>query len=184
MMTKTFASPPPTRVVDGDEEALRDENMIENRGRLVDEVRHALDEAFSENIGGLEAMAAICKACRNCDSKLYLCATGKAGGADDDKEWLYDVTCLDYDAEYFLRQTVLAAQCEWGPQEEIYGDFEKLLVAQAAVRVMVFDGTYPAGYEEVFEAFAEYISRYRHTHDAGSWLFSARTRDGFLYCRR
>ena len=181
MTARTFASPPPTRAVDGDEEALRDGNMIENRGRLVDEVRQALDEAFSENMGGSEVTAAICKACRNFDSKLYLCATDTAGGAADDKEWLYDVTCLDYDAEYFLRQTVLAAECEWGPQEEIYGCFEKLLVAQAAVRVMVFDGTYPSGHEKVFKAFAEYISRYRHVHDAGSWLFAAWTREGFLY---
>ena len=158
--------------------------MIENQGKLLDGVRHALDEAFSENMGGSEVLAAICKACREFDSKLYLCATGTAGGAADDREWLYDVTCLDYDAEYFLRQTVLVAECEWGPEEEIYGDFEKLLVAQAAVRVMVFDGTYPAGYEKVFKAFAEYISRCRHTHDAGSWLFAAWTRDGFLYRRR
>jgi len=111
--------------------------MIENQGKLLDGVRHALDEAFSENMGGSEVLAAICKACREFDSKLYLCATGTAGGAADDREWLYDVTCLDYDAEYFLRQTVLVAECEWGPEEEIYGDFEKLLVAQAAVRVMV-----------------------------------------------
>ena len=54
-------------------------------------------------------------------------------------------------------------------------------MAQAAVRVMVFDGTYPSGHEKVFNAFAEYISRYRHAHDAGSWLFAAWTREGFLY---
>ena len=142
--------------------------MIENQGKLLDGVRRALDEAFSENMGGSEVLAAICKACREFDSKLYLCATGTAGGAADDREWLYDVTCLDYDAEYFLRQTVLVAECQWGPEEEIYGDFEKLLVAQAAVRVMVFDGTYPAGYEKVFKAFDEYISRCRHSHDAWS----------------
>ena len=156
--------------------------MIENQGKRLDGVRHALDEAFSENMGGSEVPAAICQACREFDSRKSTCPQpARPVRAADDREWLYDVTCLDYDDEYFLRQTVMVPECQWGSEDEIYGDFEQLLVAQAAARVMEFDGTYPAGYEKVFKAFAEYISRCRHTHDAGSWLFAAWTRDGFLY---
>ena len=57
--------------------------MIENKERLVDGVQHALNEAFSENIGGTDVLAAICKACWKFDSKLYLRATGTGDRSGD-----------------------------------------------------------------------------------------------------
>ena len=36
----------------------------------------------------------------------------------------------------------MVAECEWGDLEKIEEDFQKLFLARAAVRVMVFDGMY------------------------------------------
>ncbi len=60
-------------------------------------------------------------------------------------EWLYDVCWLDYKKEdkngdkYFLLDMPLAAECEWGRDEQIRDDFQKLMLARAGLRVMIFE---------------------------------------------
>ena len=46
-------------------------------------------------------------------------------------EWLYDVTWLKYDCNYRVIDVPLVAECEWGRLENIYDDFDKLLLARA-----------------------------------------------------
>ena len=53
-------------------------------------------------------------------------------------EKLYDVSWL------YRERHVLVAECEWTKSEVSY-DFEKLFVAKAGVRVMIFTGTNEAG---------------------------------------
>ena len=70
------------------------------------------------------------------------CIKTYAGGVDSaGSEWLFDVTCLveDADIEWCIYKTALVAECEWGSWTDICHDFQKLLVADAEVRVMVFD---------------------------------------------
>jgi len=81
---------------------------------------------------------------------LVVCASGCEGA--DHGEWLYDMSWLDYggkDAEYGLanpepgkglyRDQVLALESEWrGTDGELESDFEKLVQARSALRVMVF----------------------------------------------
>lgn len=151
--------------------------------KLVDGVQRALNKVFApEDMGTQDVLAAICKACGEFDPKLYLCATGTAGGAAKSKEFLYDVTCLDYDDEDFLAKAVLVAECEWGSPADVYDDFEKLLLAHASVRVMVFDGRRPlGGYEKVFEILDRYVDRCTHTDAGETWLYAAWTPTKFVY---
>ena len=52
-------------------------------------------------------------------------------------EWLYDVSICDV-AESGRWCMPMVAECEWGSREFIKEDFEKLLVARAGLRVMVY----------------------------------------------
>ena len=92
-------------------------------------------------------------------------------------EWLYDVTALLYDIPVDFSRTVLVAECEWGNQLEIMNDFQKLLLARADVRVMVFDGTWPPGYQRVFEIFQNNIANYKQAQLGDIWLFATWTVD-------
>ena len=97
--------------------------------------------------------------------KTKLCKIGRefgckvgAGGVDnlDYGEWLYDVTWLEYERESddfkwpsaALIKAPLVAECEWGRGNNlgyIVEDFEKLLLARADVRLMIFDGNHEPG---------------------------------------
>ena len=110
---------------------------------------------------------ALCRACLECHSDAWVGASRvKTAG----REWLYDVSCLLYDPDGYVRRTPLVAEVEWSQRTAIWYDFEKLLVARADVRVMVLDGTWWANDDERFVEFAEYIKR----------LETAKPRDTYL----
>ena len=58
-------------------------------------------------------------------------------------EWLYDVTCFQYEEPWPTGQRMLlVAEVEWGgkkPHAAVLEDFAKLLVARAEMRVMVYN---------------------------------------------
>ena len=56
-------------------------------------------------------------------------------------EWLYDITWCEY-KNNLLQSVPLVAECEWGTLGALKDDFDKLIVARAAVRVMVYHGGY------------------------------------------
>ena len=86
--------------------------------------------------------------------KIALCKIGKcheyttcASVPDDHAdhgEWLYDVVWLVYspgEKKVELLQSVpLVAESEWGNEDDIDEDFQKLLLARATIRVMIFGG--------------------------------------------
>ena len=55
-------------------------------------------------------------------------------------EWMCDVVWWDTyrDPDQLLRSIPLAAECEWGNEEAIWHDFQKLLIIRASVRVLIF----------------------------------------------
>ena len=55
-------------------------------------------------------------------------------------EWLYDVCLSDVSQNNHWHMAVVA-ECEWGNREFIKEDFEKLLVARACLRVMIYNGS-------------------------------------------
>ena len=53
-------------------------------------------------------------------------------------EFLYDVSWRELDSSCRIISFPMVAECEWGPLREIKYDFQKLLLARAKVRVMVY----------------------------------------------
>lgn len=118
--------------------------------------------------------------------KTRLCETGGMFGywvgarADevaenkrDGGEWLYDVVWLDYEGD-FLISVPLVAECEWNPHIDwIEEDFQKLLLARADVRVMVFTGNEPENSREIATNLIGQIGRFRETLDGDTWLLAA-----------
>ena len=106
---------------------------------------------------------------------------GKIGG-----EWLYDFTCLRYSSCGYLKRIPLVAECEWKIQEsnqdEVNEDFEKLMLARADVRLMVFNGNpYRDERKSIpskgLKVFRTYIKKCEHTSTGDTYLFAARLHD-------
>lgn len=95
----------------------------------------------------------------------------------DGREWLYDVTCRKYDGDDYQRRVPMVAECEWGPANSIYYDFEKLLLARADVRVMIFTGSGDV-ISDVFTELAAYICKSEHTLPGDTYLLVACKRSG------
>ena len=102
----------------------------------------------------------------NCARSAKTDSAAKSGARDVDEadrdygEWLYDVTWLKYERQRdglewpatALIEAPLVAECEWGRGknlEYIVEDFEKLLLARADVRLMIFDGNHKPGSKEI-----------------------------------
>ena len=113
-------------------------------------------------------------------------------------EWLYDVTWLEYERGLGKRGLYLAvqarvaaaerkrcllidshlvAECEWGDIEDIVDDFEKLLLARAHVRLMIFEGLSERIPEprskRVAEQLAGRIREFKGSCVEDAWLLAA-----------
>ena len=66
------------------------------------------------------------------------CAT-KIEAATWSTEWLYDVVWLKASAEFLVHNAILVAEIEWGNEKDVWDDFQKLPLARADYRVMIFD---------------------------------------------
>ena len=70
-----------------------------------------------------------------------VCASGVKPKYRDRREWLYDVTWLWHNKDSPgapLIDCPLVLECEWGGLKDIVFDFEKLLLARASLRVLIF----------------------------------------------
>ena len=93
-------------------------------------------------------------------------------------EWLYDVTWLEYDEDGRVVTAPLVAECEWDKLEEITDDFDKLLLARACVRLMIYEGTYGAGSKWIAEQLATRVRKFKSSTDEDTWLLAAWERCG------
>lgn len=97
-------------------------------------------------------------------------ASGVEGYDKDGGEWLYDVTWLKYKGD-LLKSLSMAAECEWGTRGAVKDDFEKLLLARAAVRVMVFDGMmHEGGAEATANEICNWIGAYEDSQKGDTYL--------------
>ena len=102
----------------------------------------------------------------------YVCASGVHRA--DYREWLYDVTWLEYDCDGSpLIDAHLAAECEWGNPGDIDDDFQKLLLARASVRLMIFGGWDECGSKRRLEWMANKIGKFKPSRDEDAWLLVA-----------
>ena len=118
--------------------------------------------------------------------KTKLCKIGrrfccKVCARDVDKadrdygEWLYDVTWLDYEKSGSgeLVDAPLAAECEWRNQGDIEDDFEKLLLARADVRLMIFTGSNQAKSGKIAKRLARKVREFKGSRAEDAWLLAA-----------
>ena len=114
-----------------------------------------------------------------CDlGRKFCCKVGASTVADanrDRPEWLYDVTWLEYDRERdgLLIDAALVAECEWGDFGKIVYDFEKLLLARAGVRLMIFNGFTEPGSKGIAERLAGKVREFNGTRAEDAWLLAA-----------
>ena len=71
-----------------------------------------------------------------------------------------------------LRDSIVA-ECEWKSFEYIVEDFEKLLLARASVRLMIFDGNYKPGSKGIAARLAKRIREFKGTRYEDAWLLAA-----------
>ena len=88
-------------------------------------------------------------------------------------EWLYDVTWLEYDEDGRVVAAPLVAECEFGNLDEIIDDFDKLLLARACVRLMIYDGNYRGGAKWIAEQLATRVRKFKNSTGEDSWLLAA-----------
>ena len=119
--------------------------------------------------------------------KTELCGIGQsfvyevyAKDVEEDKknggEWLYDVTWLEYNrsGDGELTDSPLVVECEWGDYQDIEDDFEKLLLARARVRVMIFGGTdEPSVAKDIADKLAGKVTAFKGSRAEDAWLLAA-----------
>ncbi|MBV6499029.1 MAG: hypothetical protein CJBNEKGG_01478 [Prosthecobacter sp.] len=93
-----------------------------------------------------------------------LLATASGYPTPRDREWLYDLIWFQNSPEKHLERLVMALESEWNRHpEEILYDFEKLLVARAALKVMIFQDN-GRNLSELWQMFEKSLQTYAH-HD-------------------
>lgn len=157
---------------------------------LVEAVKRALDALCDEpderEWGDPEWTDRVKSAVAGCDElkdlKAYAYGVEHAAG----KEWLYDLTCLDYSVEQDrLYRAVLVLECEWDPSlSGINYDFQKLLLARADLRLMVFQAKDAAGYEHVTSDLIDQVESFQQSSQGDRYLLSGWLADGrrFRHC--
>ena len=133
--------------------------------------RLAVDRASSDAAWTRAVKTKLCEIGRDFNYRVGASKLGHFG------EFLYDVTWLEY--EYVgdpispLIDVHLVAECEWKSFEFIIEDFEKLLLARASVRLMIFNGNFKPGPEKIAAQLAERIRAFKGTRDEDAWLLAA-----------
>ena len=75
----------------------------------------------------------------------------------------------------------LVAECEWGNKGDIEDDFEKLLLARAGVRLMIFDEPISKG---MAERLAEKVRKFNGSRAEDAWLLASWEKSGHHWsCR-
>ena len=109
---------------------------------------------------------------KNLGCEVYANNVEKANGA----EWLYDLIWLEYRCkpDRSLRRAHLVAEIEWSNQDaEIEHDFEKLLLARASARLMIFGGWDECGTKKRLNWMTKKIGEFKPSCDEDAWLLAA-----------
>ena len=155
---------------------------------IMDAIRNGLDSlpaasGTARRKYRTEAIKAkLCEIGRNGfqDARFKVCATLPRDDRDYG-EWLYDVVWRSYHEErddHPLSYVPLVAECEWGSYEHVREDFQKLLLARASVRLMIYrDKTHHRhnGWQDAAqtaEQLAYHVSLFNGPVEEG-WLLAA-----------
>lgn len=105
------------------------------------------------------------------------------GGTFKNSEWLYDLHWyIEGKNHYTTTRLPLVMECEWQQKRRgdskvefsgIKYDFQKLLVANAEFRLMIFKVIRPTDFEKLTEYFEDNINNYQHLPTGSKFLFIA-----------
>ncbi len=102
------------------------------------------------------------------DRQLYVCASGCEGA--DQGEWLYDMVWLQNNEPHVV-EVALILESEWALRvRDILEDFQKLLVARAEHRVMIFQQETSQRVGDVAAHLDAQISAFRGTQPGDRYL--------------
>ena len=111
--------------------------------------------------------------------KHSVCTSGFGG--EYDPEWLYDLVWYREDAEKHLSGVYLVLECEWQTDyNAMKYDFEKLLLAKAPVKIMVFQH-WNAKKAEIFGRLKESIVRFASAMPDETYVLMGFNNDAFCF---
>ena len=113
-----------------------------------------------------EIMPRLCDAGQECD--YYVCVS-KVNQADRGK-WLYDMTWLQSEGNR-VTDVGLVLECEWGYFREVRADFEKLLLAKACLRCMIFLAEDRQDAMDYVLRLVDVINEFQRTDPKDNYLF-------------
>jgi hypothetical protein len=104
-----------------------------------------------------------------CEAYASQCTNAKAG------EWLYDVVWLqagEGQNEGMLTDSPLVAEIEWDRPGAVMDDFQKLLLARADTRLMIFATANTTLAEKRTETLIQQIHAYSRTESGDRYIFA------------
>ncbi len=154
---------------------------------MIDEIKRVLNEIAAQNRVQLDVSDKLWTRClltkigRVGQQKGYFVyADVREDGRPvfDDGEWLFDLCWLDYsDDKKWLIGAPLVLECEWGSRKNITDDFQKLLLARADLRVMVFSGRSNSETVETTECLKTFIKKLADTSSDDHYLLCGWSRE-------
>jgi hypothetical protein len=117
-------------------------------GKWTEEIKTGLVKLGHEN--GYEASA---NKCKNADCK----------------EWLFDLAWYKYDTKRRMDDLFFVMECEWGKEDDIREDFEKLLIARSRYRLMIFNGN---TLEKIANSLKDRINIFKGSQKGDRYLFA------------
>lgn len=159
-----------------------------DRNEIIDFVKMGLGDAFLHLSGTASSKTLWTQTIKEKLSELghkkgYKTSAKNVEGSDYG-EWLFDLCWLDYlnnqKTITYLRSIPLIMESEWGNQGDIEDDFEKLMVARALVKVLVYNGT-NAAVGIIPKRLIELISQFTQADFDDVYLLAAYTESGFIF---
>jgi hypothetical protein len=109
-------------------------------------------------------------------AKKYGCKTAASQcKTEQESEWLYDVVWFQSDDSNDLIDVPLVVESEWLGENNLKDDFQKLLVARAKHRLMVFQGRSEKEVRMIFDSMRGWIRKYHGTAKEDRYLLAGWT---------
>lgn len=91
----------------------------------------------------------------------------------DNGEWLWDMTWIREEGEMrYTREIVLVMESEWGDLGLISDDFQKLMLARAAERLMIYQAADETDAAKYKDQLLKHLSHYRDKMVGDRYLFA------------
>ncbi|MGF1594431.1 MAG: hypothetical protein ACFCUW_14195 [Kiloniellaceae bacterium] len=143
----------------------------------MDEIKAALNKVAAEHAGGpglydnewtrriKEELGALGK------SKGYYTYGLKNSPHCHDGEFMFDLCWLDYGEEdKWLKQVPLVLESEWLRPGDVDDDFQKLLIARAGLRVMVFGAKTREEFSSTVDRLRRWVNEFEATVSSDQFL--------------